>query len=150
MTRIATLHDATKRATEARISPLRQTLQKVEHLQKDLQEVETMTAAQSQALAQALLPVAAAMARLTDETRAALAQLQDRTTKSAAAIESAHQDAKASSAAATKAARSIAGATTHLVEAAKAPPPRSLAPWLAAAVPTLAVLWLAWRVGALG
>lgn len=127
-------------------------------LEATLQEAALHQATTVDDLARRLLPVAQAMARLTEETRLALDQVAEATAEDRAAMARRHADQAAAAKAAadtlaaamTQAQTTLTTACTALQEAAQR---RQVNPWfpalVAAAMPLAAVIWLAWMVGAL-
>jgi len=150
MSRTAILKNSAQQEAVRRSAPLTETLARLDRLKQDLQQTDRMAAEQPQALAVALIPIAAAVATLTDQMRTTLRQAEARTATALEAAEKARQSATVSAKAADTARRAIEGATKALAEAAKARPVMDrLAPWIAAAMPLLATLWLARQVGVL-
>lgn len=126
-------------------------------LEATLQEAALHQATTVDDLARRLLPVAEAMARLTEATRLALDQMAQASTREQAATARRHADQVTASrtagdtlaAAMAQAQATLTDTTTAIQTAAR----RQVNPWIpalaAALLPLAAVLWLAWKVGAL-
>lgn len=126
-------------------------------LEATLQEAALHQATTVDDLARRLLPVAEAMARLTEATRLALDQVAEASTQEQAAMARRHADQVTASRTATdtlavamaQAQATLTATSTEMQTAAR----RQGNPWIpalmAAAMPLAAILWLAWKVGAL-
>lgn len=161
MSRTGTVDRLLRSAHQARTEDLGRQVDSLTEVRADLeatlQEAAIHQATTVDDLARRLLPVAEAMARLTEATRLALDQAAEASSADRAAMDRRHADqVAASKAIADTLAAAMARAQTTLATtsaAMQAAAQRQVSPWLpalvAAALPTVAVLWLAWRAGVL-
>lgn len=157
MSRTATLHSSTRSAVAARLDQWGEQTHRLEALQRDVEaKAETLRQTQSQTvegLAQALLPVATAMARLTEETRRTLERIEERAEEERRQVAQRHAEhvAKAQEvadrlAAATSRAEETMRALTQAMGQARDAQPNPWGPALLLALPSLLALGLlVWR-----
>ena len=161
MSRTATLHSSTRSAVAERLETWSRQTHRLEELQHDVEaKAETLRQTQAQtveALAAALLPVATAMALLTEETRRTLERIEESAHEEREQMAQRHKEQMAKSqavadrlaTATSQAERTMQSLTQAMSQAAEERP----SPWgpalVSALLPLLAVMALAWKLGVL-
>ena len=161
MSRVSTLHSSTRAAVAARLDNWSDQTHRLEALQRDLEtKAEALRQTQAQtveALAEALLPVATAMGRLTEETRRTLERIEESSREEREQMARRHAEQVAKSQAVTdrlatamSQAENTIAALTAATHQANQERPSAWGPALVAAMlPLLAVMALAWKLGVL-
>ncbi|MDT7953053.1 MAG: hypothetical protein RQ966_16240 [Acetobacteraceae bacterium] len=161
MSRAATATTLTDSAVDERVQGWGKQLATLQKMQADLsaslESLALQKAAAADELARALLPVAESMTLLTEETRQTLegivAQSRSGHAKALAAIQDSTEVAKAAASSLTSAMLRVEHQVSQFEIQAREAREAKTSPWgpaiVAALIPLTAVLWLAWRLGAL-
>lgn len=159
MSRAATANTLANSGTGRRLESWGDQVAHLQSMQTDLQgKIEALKMSQAQSaeqMAELMLPLAEAMARLTEETRQTLTSVVTQSRKGhETALASVQETSTALRKVSLDAHASMIQVRDQIAELhmARNNQPRPQSPWLPAflfsLVPTLAVLWLAWKLGA--
>jgi len=166
MSRTETLRRSVSEANSERLQPIVEAMDRIQQMHEDLgTRIEALRVAATQAgedTAKAMLPAAQAMAALIEESKRQAVALQKANSKTQQDTAKAISDtvkqvddlAKKLNSALLKLQGQADDTRQAIYDAAAEKPinpwiPASVCALTAALVPTLAILWLAWRVGAL-